>query len=633
MSAEDVWAARSSGVVAGWWFTPSFDDGPDRPVRSSRRLSETCHGFGRGLDDDADPGPRAPLRSAAMRPGDVIGHLRLERTLGSGAFATVWLATDELLDDEVAIKVLADNWAGNPDVRQRFVEEAKILRRIDHERIVRVFSVDDPPDGQPSFVMSYADRGSLDDLLASRRSDDDRFTPAQAAALMAELLAGLQVVHDFGVIHRDLKPSNVLFRSPRRHDARTDQLGAAVLPGPMLLADFGLAKDLVARSGFTAAAGTPAYMAPEQAYTTSTLDERADVYAATAILAELLTGAPASTATTLDEARQRSTVAPRLDDVAADLDDLERWQAVLDRGMAAHPDDRFTSASELAGAIAVIVAASSVEHDRPERVDELSPLRARVAGLLDRFQAEYSTDIDVRLAGPLRVGLVGDAGSRDGDVADGSANATTARRRVIELAGEAGFEVVEAPAGDARLDAVDLVVSGETGHPAFQGRHGPVWSVEVGATPDTPASTDSVDRDAQVVEALRLLGDHADVIVASAALDRLDDEVRFAGSAAMSASWMAIADDVEQLRMDLPQLDDVAAARSIVAGRAALHPVRRAVALRALLGGELGDRDAIGRLVEDWRRHVSSGEVAFTARGVASAVVRALERRWVAASL
>ena len=161
------------------------------------------------------------------------------------------------------------------------------MRRIDHARIVRVFAVDELPSGQPMFVMSYADRGTLGERVADRRAEARRFDTDEIAVIVAELCECLTIVHDFGIVHRDLKPSNVLFRSPRRHDPPS-----SLRDETMLLGDFGLAKDTIARSGFTLAAGTPAYMPPEQARTTSELDHRADLYAATAILFELITGTP-----------------------------------------------------------------------------------------------------------------------------------------------------------------------------------------------------------------------------------------------------------------------------------------------------------------------------------------------------
>ena len=223
-----------------------------------------------------------------MRAGDLIGNYRLERDIGAGSFATVWLARDEVLEAPVAIKVLADNWARNPDIRRRFLDEARIMRRIDHDRVVRVFAVEQLANGQPLFVMAHADRGTLADrvpALAAGRSLD------AVVETMTELATCLAVVHSMGIVHRDLKPTNVLYRSRRPHEDGVGDL--------MQLGDFGLAKDLVAASGLTLAAGTPAYMAPEQARTGSVVDQRADLYAATAILFELLVGRPPSDAETL----------------------------------------------------------------------------------------------------------------------------------------------------------------------------------------------------------------------------------------------------------------------------------------------------------------------------------------------
>src|SRR5258705_6662524 len=87
---------------------------------------------------------------------DKIGRYRVVRHLGSGAFATVWLAEDDVLESPVAIKVLADNWAHQPDIRGRFTQEARIMRRADSNRVVRVLDIDELPDGRPDLVMTYA---------------------------------------------------------------------------------------------------------------------------------------------------------------------------------------------------------------------------------------------------------------------------------------------------------------------------------------------------------------------------------------------------------------------------------------------------------------------------------------------
>ncbi|MEU7997298.1 serine/threonine-protein kinase [Micromonospora sp. NPDC049060] len=190
-----------------------------------------------------------------------IGPYRIERLLGTGSFATVWLAHDPVLDSRVAIKVLAENWHHDLRVRERFLDEARLLRRLDDERLVRVHGVGELADGRPYSVLTWADGGSLRDRLAAGP------VPAPAALeLLAEIAAGVAVLHRHGVVHRDLSPGNVLFRS-----------------GPdgerVLIADLGLAKALAAASGLTARAGTPGYMAPEQDDPFAIVDTRADVYA------------------------------------------------------------------------------------------------------------------------------------------------------------------------------------------------------------------------------------------------------------------------------------------------------------------------------------------------------------------
>jgi hypothetical protein len=89
-----------------------------------------------------------------------IGSYRVERMLGTGSFATVWLAHDERLDAPVAIKVLADNWARHPEIRRRFIDEARLLRRLDDEHVVAVYSIDELPDDRPYFVMGWATAAS-----------------------------------------------------------------------------------------------------------------------------------------------------------------------------------------------------------------------------------------------------------------------------------------------------------------------------------------------------------------------------------------------------------------------------------------------------------------------------------------
>ena len=177
-----------------------------------------------------------------------IGRYRVRRRIGSGSFAIVWLAQDEILDAPVAVKVLADNWAHHLDVRERFLEEARILRRTDSDRVVRVYDLGDLEDGRPYFVMTYADRGTLADRLAA-----GPLPIPLAVQYGADVARGVAALHAIGVIHRDVNPANVLICTGR------DGIGERVL-----VADLGLAKAAAHGSGFTLTVGTPGYLAPEQ---------------------------------------------------------------------------------------------------------------------------------------------------------------------------------------------------------------------------------------------------------------------------------------------------------------------------------------------------------------------------------
>ncbi|HVX45553.1 MAG TPA: serine/threonine-protein kinase [Mycobacteriales bacterium] len=252
-----------------------------------------------------------------------FGRYRADRRLGSGAFATVWLAHDDMLESPVAVKVLADNWSDRIDIRNRFLDEARILRRADSDHVVRVHDIGELADGRPYFVMTYADGGTLADRIDGSLSQEAVLEHARSVA------AGLAVLHRLGVVHRDVKPSNVLFHSGGEHER-------------VLIADLGLARAVAHASGFTLAAGTPGYMAPEQSAMTSGVDARADVYALGALITRMSTGKeprPVWDAATAELALQDAVGIPG------------QLGVIARKALAPEPEQRYESAVEMAAAL------------------------------------------------------------------------------------------------------------------------------------------------------------------------------------------------------------------------------------------------------------------------------------------
>jgi hypothetical protein len=286
-----------------------------------------------------------------------IGRYRLERRLGSGAFGTVWLAHDDELEAPVAVKVLAENWAHRLDVRERFLSEARLLRRAGSNRVVQVYDIGELPDGRPYFVMEYADAGTFADLLAA-----GPLPVPEVLRLTALAARGAAALHEAGIVHRDIKPSNVLLRTAPDGTAR------------VLLADLGLAKSLAQASGLTLAAGSAGYQPPEQAQPGSGIDERADVYSLGALGYELVTGTvPGAPGQVVRPDRLRPDLSPEVQRTllrALEPDRERRWPtarafaAELER-LAAEapvqkPRGRHRGVALMAGLFVVVAAGAGV---------------------------------------------------------------------------------------------------------------------------------------------------------------------------------------------------------------------------------------------------------------------------------
>lgn len=288
-----------------------------------------------------------------------IGRYAVRRRIGSGGFATVWLCYDDQLDSPVAIKVLADNWAGDHHIKQRFVDEGRFLRKVESPHVVPVYDAGELDDGRPYLVMGYADQGSLADRL-----ELDGLASEEAFEVIRQVGLGLAALHRHGVLHRDVKPANVLFRTIEGPDH--------ALEVRAMVGDLGLGKEVEATSRLTMIAGTPTFIAPEQAQGEH-LDARADQYSLAALAYLLLTGRAPRAHASIAAAAQAGDPDPMSTDERPIGPAVE---AVVRRGLAAAREDRwpdvatFTAellgAAETAGAtLAPRVLALDVERTQP----------------------------------------------------------------------------------------------------------------------------------------------------------------------------------------------------------------------------------------------------------------------------
>jgi serine/threonine protein kinase len=212
-----------------------------------------------------------------MDTPDRIGRYHVEHRLGTGGFCTVWLGRDPELEAPIAIKVLSEQWVTHLDVRDRFLQEARMLRRAKSPRVVDIHDIGKLDDGRPYFVMEYANGGTLADAI---ERTGGKLPIDRALRLAAEAAYAVAALHVHQVLHRDIKPANLLIKSGPDDEER------------VLIADLGLAKSLATASTLTQTAGTPGYMAPEQDIRNADegLDQRADVYGIGALAYTLLTG-------------------------------------------------------------------------------------------------------------------------------------------------------------------------------------------------------------------------------------------------------------------------------------------------------------------------------------------------------
>jgi hypothetical protein len=265
----------------------------------------------------------------------------VERVIGRGGMATVYLARDRTLRRSVALKVLAPHLAADEAFRARFLREARLAARLTHPNVVQVYDVGEDERG-PFIVMEYVEGETLADDLRRRGP----LPPAEVAAIGIQLCAALEAAHAERLVHRDIKPQNIL----RRPD------------GQVKLADFGIARSLAGTSHteIGTVLGTAAYLAPEQGRGES-VTAAADIYSLGVVLYELLTGRVPFSAGSLAELlleREQAAVTPPGELVPAVPAALD---ALLMSCLAQSAHRRPASATELARELASSLDAANTE--------------------------------------------------------------------------------------------------------------------------------------------------------------------------------------------------------------------------------------------------------------------------------
>ncbi|HEX9754603.1 MAG TPA: protein kinase [Gemmatimonadales bacterium] len=287
---------------------------------------------------------------------------KVERIVGEGGMATVYLAEDLKHHRRVAVKVMRPELAATLGA-DRFLREVEIAAQLSHPHILPMYDSGEV-DGLLYYVMPYIEGESLH----ARLKREGQLQVEEAVRLAREVAEALAHAHDRGIIHRDIKPANILLSA-----------------GHALVADFGIARAVGA--GATAltntglAVGTPQYMSPEQATGARDVDARADVYAVGAILYEMIAGEPPFTGPTPQAVVARSlTETPR--PLTATRENLPvQVGAVAMRALAKSPADRYPTAAALADALTASLQSSRSGAMAPAAVVAQGPAPALVWGL------------------------------------------------------------------------------------------------------------------------------------------------------------------------------------------------------------------------------------------------------------
>ncbi len=259
-------------------------------------------------------------------------HYRVERVLGEGGMATVYLAEDPKHRRKVAVKVMRPELAETLGT-ERFLREVEIAAQLSHPHVLPVFD-SGTSEGFLYYVMPFVDGESL----PSRMSREKQLPVLEAVRLAREVAESLEYAHSRGIVHRDIKPANILLSA-----------------GHALVADFGIARAIsgggksLTQTGL--AIGTPQYMSPEQAMGAVDVDGRADIYALGCVLYEMIAGEPPFSGPTAQAVIARSLTETARPLTATREGLAPRVAAVVQKALAKSPADRYQTAAEMAEAL------------------------------------------------------------------------------------------------------------------------------------------------------------------------------------------------------------------------------------------------------------------------------------------
>lgn len=282
---------------------------------------------------------------------ETIGHYKIIRELGRGAMGTVYLARQDSLDRDLALKVLNSEFTRDREFVARFKREGLISARLRHPNIVQVFDYSDK-DGVYYIAMEYV--GALD-LQKYLRDRDGKLSLSESVRLSAQVLSALECAHERGITHRDVKPANVLMNP--EHDA--------------VLTDFSIASMQEAQRLTVTGAmvGTPDYMAPEQ-FDAKNVDKRSDLYAVGIMCYEMLTGRRPFQGDAVSQVMKAQLMNRPQPPIELEPAIPEALSAVLMRALEKQPTARFDSAAEMRTAMLQAIGATTEEPLPPKRVGE-----------------------------------------------------------------------------------------------------------------------------------------------------------------------------------------------------------------------------------------------------------------------